>query len=235
MMQVRRSNQRGSAAFNWLRSKHTFSFGDYYDETQMGFSALRVINDDEVIPEAGFATHGHRDMEIISYVLDGEIAHKDSEGNVTRLPPGEFQLMSAGSGIRHSEYNPSATKKLHFLQIWIQPNVIGQKPGYQQKDFGREQGLTLVVSPEGTNGSLHIKQDAKLYQLLLDTNSDTVLDTNKSRRYYVHQISGSLIVKGDDGAWETLQPGDGVKIESVTQLSFTAKDEPVKALVFDLP
>jgi redox-sensitive bicupin YhaK (pirin superfamily) len=235
MMQVRRNAQRGSAAFAWLRSKHTFSFGDYYDETHMGFSALRVINDDEVIPEAGFATHGHRDMEIISYVLAGEIAHKDSEGNVTRLPPGEFQLMSAGSGIRHSEYNPSATKKLHFLQIWIQPNITGQKPGYQQKDFGREQGLTLVVSPDGAKGSLHIKQDASLYQLLLTADSQTTLSTSNTRRYYVHQIAGSLVLKGDDGIWETLLPGDGVKIESLNQLSFTAKDEPVKALVFDLP
>jgi redox-sensitive bicupin YhaK (pirin superfamily) len=235
MMQVRRSNQRGNAAFDWLRSKHTFSFGDYYDEAQMGFSALRVINDDEVIPEAGFATHGHRDMEIISYVLEGEIAHKDSEGNITRLPPGEFQLMSAGSGIRHSEFNPSATKKLRFLQIWIQPDIAGQKPGYQQKDFGREQGLTLVVSPNGARGSLHIKQDASLYQLFLTADSNTTLGTKKSRHYYVHQISGSLIVKGDDGTWETLLPGDGVKIESVGQLSFTAKDESVRALVFDLP
>jgi redox-sensitive bicupin YhaK (pirin superfamily) len=235
MMQVHRSSQRGSATFEWLRSKHTFSFGDYYDEAQMGFSTLRVINEDEVIPEAGFATHGHRDMEIISYVLDGEIAHKDSEGNITRLPPGEFQLMSAGSGIRHSEYNPSATKKLHFLQIWIQPNIIGQKPGYQQKDFGRKQGLTLVISPQGVQGSLQIKQDASVYQLLLAADSHTQLSTKNSRRYYVHQISGAQMVKGDDGAWETLLPGDGVKIEAVGQLSFTAKDEPVKALVFDLP
>lgn len=234
-MQVRRSGQRGSAVFTWLRSKHTFSFGDYYDEAQMSFSVLRVVNDDEVIPEAGFATHGHRDMEIISYVLDGEIAHEDSEGNITRLPSGEFQLMSAGSGIRHSEFNPSATKKLHFLQIWIQPCVTGQKPGYQQKNFGREQGLTLVISPTGAQGSLQIKQDASIYQLLLAADGHTTLSTKSSRRYYVHQIAGAQIVRGDDGAWENLLPGDGVKIESVGQLSFTAKDEPVKALVFDLP
>ena len=168
-------------------------------------------------------------------MLEGEIAHKDSEGNITRLPPGEFQLMSAGSGIRHSEYNPSATKKLKFLQIWIQPNVIGQKPGYQQKDFGREQGLTLVISPQGEAGSLHIKQDAKLYQLLLNAEATTELTIQPARRYYVHNIAGPLIIKGDDGKWETLQAGDGVKIESLQQLQFTAKDEPVKALVFDLP
>ena len=235
MFSIRRSNQRGSAAFDWLRSKHTFSFGNYQDETQMGFSELRVINDDEVIPEAGFGTHGHRDMEIISYVLSGEIAHKDSEGNITRLPPGEFQLMSAGSGIRHSEFNPSLTKKLHFLQIWIQPNVFGQKPGYQQKDFGSNQGLTLVISPDSAEGSLHIKQDAKIYQLILTPESTAQLNTNPERRYYVHNIDGPLVVKGSDGAWETLEAGDGVKIESLSDLSFSAKDQPVKALVFDLP
>jgi len=235
MFSIRRSNQRGSAAFDWLRSKHTFSFGNYHDETQMGFSELRVINDDEVVPEGGFATHGHRDMEIISYVLSGEIAHKDSEGNITRLPPGEFQLMSAGSGIRHSEFNPSLTKKLHFLQIWIQPNVLGHKPGYQQKDFGSEQGLTLVISPDGTDGSLHIKQDAKIYQLILTPDSNTQLSLDSTRRYYVHNIEGPLVVKGNDGAWETLNAGDGVKIESLSELTFSASTEPVKALVFDLP
>lgn len=235
MFTIRRSHQRGSAAFDWLHSKHTFSFGNYQDETQMGFSALRVINDDEVVPEAGFATHGHRDMEIISYVLSGEIAHKDSEGNITRLAPGEFQLMSAGSGIRHSEFNPSLTKKLHFLQIWIQPNVIGQKPGYQQKDFGSEPGLTLVVSPDGKGGSLQIKQDASIYQLILAPDKSAQLATNMGRRYYVHNIEGSLVVKGNDGAWETLNAGDGVKIESLSELSFSASNEPVKALVFDLP
>ena len=235
MFNVRRSNQRGSANFGWLDSKHTFSFGNYHDETQMGFSALRVINDDEVIAGAGFDTHGHRDMEIISYVLHGEIAHKDSEGNVTRLPVGEFQLMSAGSGIRHSEFNPSANKKLHFLQIWIQPNVLGQKPGYQQKNFGEAQGLTLVISPDGEAGSLQIKQDARVHQLILPANGELSLPTDASRRYYVHQIDGSLIVKGDDRKWETLLPGDGIKIESLNSLNFSAKDEPVKALVFDLP
>lgn len=235
MFTIRRSNQRGSAAFDWLRSKHTFSFGEYYDPTQMGFSVLRVINDDEVLPEAGFPTHGHRDMEIISYVLEGEIAHQDSEGNVTRLPPGEFQLMSAGSGIRHSEYNPSSVKHLKFLQIWIQPNQLGQQPGYQQKDFGNKQGLTLVVSPDGDNGSLQIKQDAKLYQLLLPPEALSQLAIHNSRKYYIHNIAGPLIVKGDDGAWETLQAGDGVKIESLSELQFGASGEHVKALVFDLP
>jgi redox-sensitive bicupin YhaK (pirin superfamily) len=234
MMNLRRSNQRGSATFDWLQSKHTFSFGNYYDEAQMGFSALRVINDDVVIPDAGFATHGHRDMEIISYVLEGEISHEDSEGNIARLPAGEFQLMSAGSGIRHSEFNSSVTKKLHFLQIWIQPNVYGETPGYQQKDFGRGQGLTLVISPDGADGSLKLKQDARIYQLILTDNSKAALTVNKVRSYYVHVIDGSLLVKGD-GQRETLEPGDGIKIEAVSELNFAAKDIAVKALVFDLP
>ncbi|MEN0038576.1 MAG: pirin family protein [Cellvibrio sp.] len=230
MISIRQSKQRGSANFGWLDSKHTFSFGNYYDEQHMGFSALRVINDDRVAADSGFATHGHRDMEIISYVLDGEIAHKDSEGNVATLPPGEFQLMSAGSGIRHSEFNPSPTKSLHFLQIWIQPNVYGQTPGYQQKDFGSNKGLTLAVSPDGEAGSLVIKQDARLYQLLLDVNTSAELPASAQRKYYVHVINGELEIEG-----KVVKPGDGAKIEDITVLTMVARQEAVKALVFDLP
>jgi redox-sensitive bicupin YhaK (pirin superfamily) len=230
MISIRRSNQRGSADFGWLKSQHTFSFGNYYDEQHMGVSALRVINDDRVAPDAGFQTHGHRDMEIISYVLRGEIAHKDSEGNVAILPPGEFQLMSAGSGIRHSEFNPSATNELHFLQIWIQPNVYGQKPGYQQKDFGQRNGLTLVASPDGKDGSMHIKQDAFLYQLLLEANSETRLAASINRTYYVHVIKGELQIEN-----QIVKPGDGATIEGVDELQLIAQSQKVKALVFDLP
>jgi len=230
MINIRRSNQRGGADFGWLKSKHTFSFGNYYDEQQMGFSALRVINDDHVAADSGFDTHGHRDMEIISYVLDGEIAHKDSAGNVATLPPGEFQLMSAGSGIRHSEFNPSQTKGLHFLQIWIQPNVYGQTPGYQQKDFGSKKGLTLAVSPDGEAGSLTIKQDARLYQLLLDGNTSAELPVSTKRKYYVHVINGELAIDG-----EIVKPGDGAKIEDINSLVMVAQQKAVKALVFDLP
>lgn len=230
MISIRRSIQRGGADFGWLKSKHTFSFGNYYDERQMGFSALRVINDDRVAADSGFDTHGHRDMEIISYVLDGEIAHKDSAGNVATLPPGEFQLMSAGSGIRHSEFNPSQTKELHFLQIWIQPNVYGQPPGYQQKDFGSKQGLTLAVSPDGEAGSLVIKQDARLYQLLLDANTSAELPASAKRKYYVHVINGELAIEG-----EIVKPGDGAKIENISSLVMVAQQKAVKALVFDLP
>ncbi len=230
MINIRRSNQRGGADFGWLKSKHTFSFGNYYDERQMGFSALRVINDDRVAADSGFDTHGHRDMEIISYVLDGEIAHKDSAGNVATLPPGEFQLMSAGSGIRHSEFNPSQTKELHFLQIWIQPNVYGQTPGYQQKDFGSKKGLTLAVSPDGEAGSLVIKQDARLYQLLLDGNTSAELPASAKRKYYVHVINGELAIEG-----EIVKPGDGAKIEDINSLVMIAQQKAVRALVFDLP
>src|SRR5574343_637077 len=145
MITLRKSCQRGYADHGWLKSFHSVSFADYFDPAHMGFGNLRVINEDRIAAGTGFDTHGHRDMEILSYVLEGEIAHKDSEGNVATLPPGEFQLMSAGSGIRHSEFNPSRTKGLHFLQIWIRPNVYGEAPGYQQKDFGRNPGLTLAV------------------------------------------------------------------------------------------
>lgn len=230
MISIRRSHERGGANFGWLDSKHTFSFGSYYDERHMGFSALRVINDDRVTPGAGFDTHGHRDMEIISYVLDGEIAHKDSEGNVATLPAGEFQLMSAGSGIRHSEFNPSRTKGLHFLQIWIQPNVYGETPGYQQKDFGSNPGLTLAISPDGEAGSLVIKQDARIYQLLLAPSETAQLNTNTDRHYYVHVIDGELKIAG-----ETVKPGDGVKLADISSLQLNARAQAVKALVFDLP
>jgi len=230
MINIRRSDQRGGADFGWLKSQHTFSFGNYYDEKHMGVSALRVINDDRVAPDSGFQTHGHRDMEIISYVLSGEIAHKDSEGNVAVLPPGEFQLMSAGSGIRHSEFNPSATKELHFLQIWIQPNVYGQTPGYQQKDFGQQQGLTLVASPDGKNGSMVIKQDASVYQLILAADNNARLTASTSRHYYVHVIEGEVQIEN-----QIVKPGDGATITDIDELHLTALDGNVKALVFDLP
>lgn len=230
MISIRHAHQRGHANFGWLNSKHTFSFGEYYDEAHMGYSALRVINDDTVAPGMGFHTHGHRDMEIISYVLRGEIAHKDSEGNVETLPAGEFQLMSAGSGIRHSEFNPSDENDLHFLQIWIQPNVYGQQPGYQQKDFGQEKGLTLVVSPDGENGSLVIKQDARLYQLILDANSSAELAAKSNRHYYVHVVEGELEIEG-----ELIGPGDGAKVDQIDALTLVTTNGAVKALVFDLP
>lgn len=230
MISIRHANERGRTNFGWLDSKHTFSFGGYYDEQQMGFSALRVINDDTVMPGNGFGTHGHQDMEIISYVLEGEIAHKDSVGNVATLPPGEFQLMSAGSGIRHSEFNPSGENPLHFLQIWIEPNVHGEQPGYQQKAFGSKPGLTLVASPDGEAGSLTLKQDAKLYQLLLAANSLENVPVSAQRNYYVHVIEGELDVDG-----QGLTAGDGAKIQQAATLNLASGAHSVKALVFDLP
>ena len=231
MITVRHADDRGRANFGWLDSKHTFSFGHYYDPKHMGFSALRVINDDTVTPGAGFDTHGHRDMEIISYVLDGEIAHKDSEGNIKSLPAGEFQLMSAGSGIYHSEFNHSDTAPLHFLQIWIQPNVTGQQPGYQQKDFGQNNGLTTIATPTGENGTLMIKQDTSLHQLILPVDSEIELPISEGRCVYVHQIEGNLTVDNT-----SLQPGDGAKVEAQNMLKFRNLGQaPVKALVFDLP
>ncbi|GAB6261283.1 pirin family protein [Photobacterium sp. R1] len=231
MLEIRRAADRGRASFGWLDSRHTFSFGHYYDPKQMGFSALRVINDDTVRPGAGFDTHGHQDMEIISYVLEGEIAHKDSAGNIKRLPAGEFQLMSAGKGIYHSEFNASHEADLKFLQIWIQPNQFGGEPGYQQKDFGQQDGLTSVITPEGENGTLSIKQDARLSQLILPAGESLTLTLQAGRRFYIHQVKGTLTA-----GTETLQPGDGLKAEQLPKLIVSNSGEvPATALVFDLP
>ncbi|MBL1375892.1 pirin family protein [Zobellella iuensis] len=229
MIGIRKADERGRANFGWLHSRHTFSFGSYYDPAQMGFSRLRVINDDAVAPGAGFDTHGHRDMEIISYVLEGSIAHKDSSGNEEILSAGEFQLMSAGTGILHSEFNPSNSRPLKFLQIWIEPNASGGKPGYQQKDFGRAPGLTLVVSPDGAEGSLVIKQDARLYQLWLGQGEEAGLELAPGRQAWVQLVEGELSVNG-----ERLAPGDGAALSGEPHLSFSAA-QPVRALVFDLP
>lgn len=229
MIKVRKADERGRANFGWLHSRHTFSFGSYYDPAQMGFSRLRVINDDAVAPGAGFDTHGHRDMEIISYVLEGSIAHKDSSGNEEILSAGEFQLMSAGTGILHSEFNPSSSRPLKFLQIWIEPNVLGGKPGYQQKDFGCNPGLTLVADPDGADGSLVIKQDARLYQLWLGQGEQARLELASGRKAWVQLVDGELAVNG-----ESLSLGDGAALSGETQLYFSA-DRPVRALVFDLP
>lgn len=231
MITLRNANDRGQANFGWLESNHTFSFGEYYDTNHMGFSALRVINDDLVKPGAGFDTHGHRDMEIISFVLEGVIEHKDSEGNIQSLPAGEFQLMSAGSGIYHSEYNGSQSEDLKFLQIWIQPNTFGNKPGYQQKDFGKQTGLTTIATPDGRDATLHIKQDASLHQLILEPSQTLEFEVEQGRNVYVHQVSGQLLIDG-----VALSAGDGAKIEQQSQLTFSnQQSETVTALVFDLP
>lgn len=230
MIELRKANQRGSANFGWLNSKYSFSFADYYDPEQMGFSALRVINDDTIAPSSGFATHGHRDMEIISYVLEGHIEHKDSRGNTKILPAGEFQLMSAGQGILHSEYNASDSNPLRLLQIWIQPNVSGGSARYQQKKFVQQPGLTTIITPTGENDTLQIKQQAQLHQLLLEPN--TSLDFSAKRKnVYVHLVSGQLAVNE-----QTMAAGDGAKISNLSALTFNNESsEQLIALVFELP
>lgn len=229
MIDIRYSNERGQADHGWLKSQHTFSFASYHDPDHMGVSALRVINDDKVIPGRGFGTHSHQDMEIISYVKRGTIAHKDSMGNVESLPAGEFQLMTAGTGVTHSEFNPSTSEPLEFLQIWILPNVQGIEPGYQQKRFESRSGLQLIASPDGRDGVMLLHQDADLYQLCLDDGQSVSHPLESTRCAYVHLISGALLING-----EALGPGDGATIKSVDAIDFvgTANSE---ALLFDLP
>ncbi len=229
MLEIRRSEDRGPADHGWLQSHHTFSFASYYDSRFMGVSSLRVINDDKVAPGKGFATHSHQDMEIISYVKKGTIMHKDSMGNVQTLPAGEFQLMSAGTGITHSEYNPSNTESLEFLQIWIQPDVYGIKPGYQQKKFTSKEGLQLIASPDARHDSLLVHQDACLYQLQLKSNTSTTLTIAPGRTVYVHVASGMIDVNG-----EQLNAGDGATITLIDSIHFGGTGNS-EALIFDLP
>ncbi len=229
MICIRRSKDRGSSDLDWLKSRHTFSFASYHDAEHMGVSVLRVINDDQVRPGAGFATHSHQDMEIISYVQQGTIEHKDSMGNIEILPIGEFQLMSAGTGVSHSEYNPSAKNALSFLQIWIEPSELGVTPGYQQKYFGADKGLTQIVSPDGRDGTLRIHQDAHLFQLRLDCDQSAEFQPETGRTVYVHVISGTLEVNEN-----ILESGDGIGLSDVELIQFSARGT-TEALIFDLP
>jgi redox-sensitive bicupin YhaK (pirin superfamily) len=228
MITIRRGEERGPSTLSWLDSRHTFSFGHYFDPEHMGVSALRVLNDDSVVPSGGFATHSHRDMEIISYVLSGVIEHKDSMGNVERLPAGEFQLMSAGTGVTHSEYNPSESDPLRFLQIWVAPNEFGIAPGYQQKRFPEHRGRQLVVSPDGRDGTLRIHQDAYLEHVRLAPGEALDVAAADDRVSYLHVISGEF--DADDGR---IHAGDGVTI-SGSDVALRAV-EPVEALLFNLP
>lgn len=230
MITVRKANERGRGHYGWLNTHYSFSFANYYDPRYMGVSALRVINDDIIDAGAGFDTHGHRDMEIITYVTSGTIAHKDSVGNVTTLPAGEFQLMSAGRGIRHSEYNASDTEGLTLLQIWIEPNQFGGEPGYQQKAFGMREGLHEVITPDGRDGTLKIKQDARLLHLLLQANQTAEMNLGPQRVAYVQLIKGRLKLNG-----VALEPGDGGAVQQADQLVFASDGEAVEAIVFDLP
>ncbi len=228
MITLRRAHERGHASHGWLDSHHTFSFADYYDPQHMGVSVLRVINDDRVMPEHGFDTHPHRNMEIISYVLEGVIEHKDTMGSHTLLKAGEVQVMSAGSGVFHSEFNASSDTELHFLQIWIKPGIAGIAPGYSQKDFSNTKGIRLIVSPDGRDGSLKTHQDACLFKLKLE-NETVHHPTVAGRTYYLHVARGSLEING-----KRMEAGDGAVIEKEELLEFAVNDK-VEALLFDLP
>ncbi|BBM01944.1 pirin-like bicupin family protein [Microbulbifer sp. GL-2] len=229
MYYFRPAQERGSTNFGWLKSRHTFSFGHFYDRKHMGFSVLRVINDDTVSPGAGFDTHGHRDMEIISYILEGAIEHADSEGNRFVVPAGEVQRMSAGTGITHSEYNHSTSQRLKFLQIWIQPNRQGIKPGYEQKSIIQDERLTPLVTPDGRDGSLSLQQNASLYRLQLKSEENVDLDTSK-RPGYLHVIEGIGSLNDDIN----LMDGDGIGIYK-ENVQLRATGGGLIALWFDLP
>ena len=231
MMLIRPAEARGRAQFGWLDSRHTFSFGHYHDPAHMGFGALRVINEDRVEPGAGFDTHGHKDMEIISYVLDGALEHKDSIGTGSVIRPGDVQRMSAGTGIRHSEFNPSEDAPVHFLQIWIIPERAGIEPGYEQKAFppaGRQGVLRLVGSRDGRDGSLTIHQDVDLYSTLLDTDGTVDFDLRPGRQAWLQIARGAIAVNGQ---W--LRAGDGIAVTEAGPLAIAAS-EPSEVLLFDL-
>ena len=211
MMQIRRSDARGYADHGWLKSFHSFSFAEYFDPAWMGWGNLRVINEDRIAPGTGFGTHGHRDMEIISYVLSGNLAHKDSMGNVKGIPPGDVQRMSAGSGVRHSEFNHAPDQTTHFLQIWIEPNVKGIDPGYEQKSFSETEKrgqLRLVASPDGARGSVSIHADAALYAGLFNGSESAELALDPKRKAYVHDPLMARMamldyrVKPQGGQWQ---------------------------------
>lgn len=232
MHALRRAEDRGHANHGWLDTYHSFSFGDYYDPAHMGFSDLRVINEDRVIPGGGFPTHGHRDMEIVTYVLDGELEHKDSLGNGSVMRHGDVQRMSAGTGVRHSEFNPSADKPLHLLQIWLQPNRVGVEPGYDQRHFDPEERrgkLVLLVSPDGRDGSIAAHLDSLLYGTLLDDGQRVTHALTADRKAYVHLARGTAIVNG-----ELLRHGDALTIADTAEVSIEAVDQ-AEALLFDLP
>jgi hypothetical protein len=230
-MQIRKSLDRGYADHGWLKSFHSFSFAGYHDAAHMNFGNLRVINEDRIAAGSGFGTHGHKDMEIISYVLSGEIAHKDSMGNVKGIPPGDVQRMSAGTGVQHSEFNNAPDANTHFFQIWIAPNVAGIAPSYEQKTFvdAEKRGcLRLVASGDGAQGSVTMHADAKIYAGLLDGAESASLVLDPARKTYVHLVRGALSVNG-----EKLQTGDAALLESQASLFLNAGVD-AEVLVFDL-
>ena len=231
MQLLRKSQDRGYADHGWLKSFHSFSFAGYHDPRFMGWGNLRVINEDRIAAGMGFGKHGHRNMEIISYVLSGELAHEDSMGNVKGIPPGDVQRMSAGTGVTHSEFNHAKDQTTHFLQIWIEPNTLEVAPSYEQKTIplAEKQGkLCLVASPSGQDHSVMIHADAKLYSGLFDGNQSAQLTLDPTRKAYVHLIQGTLDVNG-----QTLNAGDALFIQDETQLSIS-NGKSAEVLVFDL-
>lgn len=231
MMSKRSSGERGYADHGWLKSFHSFSFAGYYDPAHMGFGNLRVINEDRIAAGRGFGTHGHRDMEIISYVLSGELAHQDSMGNIKGIPPGDVQRMSAGTGVQHSEFNHAEGRTTHFLQIWIEPNVTGIPPSYEQKTFSESEKrgtLRLVASPDGARESVTVHADARLYAGLFDGDETADMALNPQRKTYVHLVRGELQVNG-----QSLSAGDAFKLEAESRL-LLSHGKAAEVLVFDL-
>ena len=232
MIIVRPAQERGNANFGWLDSKHTFSFGSYYDPNYMGFGNLRVINEDKVQPGKGFGTHSHKDMEIISYVLEGELEHKDSIGSGSVIRPGDVQRMSAGTGIAHSEFNASNTNGVHFLQIWILPQTKGIQPSYEQKHFSvaEKQGkLKLVASPDGKDDSVTIHQDANLYVAVLNNGDRVNHNTDQNRSLWLQVTRGSVDING-----KSLGAGDGAGITEESDIAIIATSDNTEVLLFDL-
>ena len=231
MMEIRKSQNRGLADHGWLKSFHTFAFADYFDPKHVEFGPLRVINEDRVRPGRGFGTHGHRDMEIISYVLEGGLAHKDSMGNGSVIRRGDVQRMSAGTGVTHSEFNASDKEPVHFLQIWIEPAVRGIQPGYEEKKFddaSKRGRLRLIASPDGREGSVTIHQDASLYAALVDGSESLAFDARAGRKVYVHVIRGSVEVNG-----QPLSGGDAIKLTGESAVRIT-NGRDAEVLLFDL-
>ena len=235
MITLRKSSDRGHADHGWLHSDHTFSFADYYDPQEMGWGPLRVINEDRVEPGKGFGTHGHRDMEIISYVLSGQLQHKDSMGNGTVIRPGDVQRMSAGTGVQHSEFNPSPSAPVHFLQIWIEPETRGITPGYEEKFFAPEDKrgrLRLVASRDGREGSVTIHRDADLFASLLGPQEQVSHRIAAGRLAYLHLVKGAVRINNTANGI-ALKTGDAAKIEAELEIVITA-DEDSELLLFDL-
>ncbi len=231
MLNIRRSSARGYADHGWLKSFHSFSFAGYHDPDHMGWGNLRVINEDRIAPGTGFGTHGHRDMEIVSYVISGELAHRDDMGNGEAIKPGDVQRMSAGRGVRHSEFNHAEGQTTHFLQIWIEPDQFGIDPGYEQKSFSEQQKqgrLCLLASPDGRDGSVTIHADASMYGARLSEQDKIRLALDSHRKTYVHVVSGRVNING-----QSLEGGDAAKIAHESELVLDHADN-AEVLVFDL-